>query len=139
MKSDVLCVCVRSVVCVRLDDRRLMTVEEKRQDCKSWKQETGHALPEEGLSHHDVAFVLLCVCICVDAFVCCCCCCHCYCRDCANSYLVRLLTYLLFGCRQAAVGLIAWGRVGRALAWPLRVAASMLQRPLNKVGWLVLG
>lgn len=46
---------------------------------------------------------------------------------------MRLITYLLFGCRQAAVGMMTWGRIGRWLAWPLKVAASMLQRPLNKV------
>jgi hypothetical protein len=57
----------------------------------------------------------------------------CFRRDCANNTVVRLLTYLLFGCRQAAVGMMTWGRVGRILAWPLKVAASMLQRPLNKV------
>jgi hypothetical protein len=47
--------------------------------------------------------------------------------------VVQLLTYLLFGCRQAAVGLMTWGRVGRVLSWPLKLLASMLQRPLNKV------
>lgn len=54
-------------------------------------------------------------------------------RDCANNTVVRLLTYLLFCCRQAAVGFMSFGKAGRLLAWPLRVAASMLQRPLNKV------
>lgn len=54
-------------------------------------------------------------------------------RDCANNTVVRLLTYLLFCCRQAAVWLMSFGKGGRLLAWPLRVAASMLQGPLNKV------
>lgn len=59
-------------------------------------------------------------------------------RDCANNTVVRVLTYLLFCCRQAAVWFMSFGKAGRLLAWPLRVAASMLQRPLNKVCTLLV-
>ena len=59
------------------------------------------------------------------------------CRDAANNLSLRLITYSLFMVRQAAVGLHTIGFVGQLFAWPLRLAASMLQRPLNKVwSWL---
>eukprot|EP00879_Flechtneria_rotunda_P004544 GHRR01004799.1.p1 GENE.GHRR01004799.1~~GHRR01004799.1.p1 ORF type:complete len:1688 (+),score=648.93 GHRR01004799.1:153-5216(+) len=54
-------------------------------------------------------------------------------RDAGSNVLVRLLTAVLFACRQAAIGLVSMGPSGSWLAWPLRMLAGMLQRPLNKV------
>ncbi|KAF6264741.1 hypothetical protein COO60DRAFT_18214 [Scenedesmus sp. NREL 46B-D3] len=54
-------------------------------------------------------------------------------RDATHSMLLRVLTVCLFVCRRASVRLHANGTAGRWLAYPPRVAARMLQRPLNQV------
>lgn len=60
-----------------------------------------------------------------------------HCRDVGKNLLVRVIIYMLFMLRQTAVGLQTVGVVGRWLAWPLRLVASMLQRPLNNVSMML--
>lgn len=59
----------------------------------------------------------------------------CYCRDARNNVIIGSTTSGLFMIRRAAVAIMrpSLGRVGRLLAAPLKLAASMLQVPLNKV------
>eukprot|EP00882_Tetradesmus_deserticola_P034034 GHRQ01038931.1.p1 GENE.GHRQ01038931.1~~GHRQ01038931.1.p1 ORF type:complete len:508 (+),score=242.21 GHRQ01038931.1:112-1524(+) len=54
-------------------------------------------------------------------------------RDATRSMLLRVLTMCLFVCRRASVRMYAQGSLGRWLAYLPRVAAQMLQRPLNQV------
>lgn len=60
-------------------------------------------------------------------------------RDATSTWVVNAATYGLFVVRRANVWLVhpQLGKVGRILGLPLRLLASALQRPLNKV--LVLG
>eukprot|EP00878_Enallax_costatus_P024415 GHUV01026053.1.p1 GENE.GHUV01026053.1~~GHUV01026053.1.p1 ORF type:complete len:446 (+),score=124.99 GHUV01026053.1:140-1339(+) len=54
-------------------------------------------------------------------------------KDVGNNILVRVITYALFLVRQAAIWLVSLGQFGSWMAWPLRLVASVLQRPLNNV------